>query len=174
MHLRALKNLVQLQISPVFLNDSAFAFFGQMTNLKIIDHHSGAGYVVANPAVTDQGLAALLQNTSLEYLSLQNMSHITDAGFAHFRNMRNLKALYTAGWLSITDDAILSLENCTALEELHFVSSNISDKGLANLLLLKDKLVNLKRLYVYQSKTTVPGVMSFQQNWGRPIDVRYL
>ena len=180
-HLRQLANLVQLDLPLSFVNDSAFQILGTITQLKAVYFHSGTNVpyrngsetIYPNHPVTDVGLAGLLQNTTLEYVGFQNLGQITDAGFAHFGNLRNLKVLQTLGWTSITDNALLSLQNCGSLETLYLVRSNITDQGLNLLLQIKDKLPKLKMLYLNDSKVTTAGIASFQQNWGKPINVQF-
>jgi Leucine-rich repeat (LRR) protein len=173
-HLLALKNLVQLDLPLRFVNDTAFRILGRIPQLKAISYHSGTAYYDPNSLVTDNGLAALLQNTALEYVGFQNLAAITDAGFAHFGRLKNLKQLHTQGWKGITDAALLALEGCSALETLYLVNSNITDQGLTNLLQIKSKLPNLTKLYLNDSKVTASGIASFQKDWGRPITIGFV
>ncbi len=180
-HLRALRNLVQLDLPLIFVNDTAFQVIGTVNQLRAIYFHSGTNVpyrngsevIYPNHPVTDIGLAALLQNTSLEYVGFQDLGRITDAGFAHFANLRNLKVLQTLGWTGITDQAILSLQGCEALETLYLVRSNITDQGLSYLLQIKNRLPRLKTVYLNFSKVTVAGIQQLQQNWGSPLNVQF-
>lgn len=180
-HLRSLKNLVQLDLPLMFINDSAFQILGTVTQLKAIYFHTGTNApsyngseaIYPNHPVTDVGLTALLQNTSLEYVGFQDLGRITDAGFAHFTNLRNLKVLQTLGWTGITDNALLSLQGCESLETLYLVRCNITDQGLNNLLQIKNRLPRLKTIYLNFSKVTVAGIQQLQQNWGSPLNVQF-
>jgi hypothetical protein len=174
MHLRVLKDLKQLELQEILVNDTVFRILGTMSQLKAIYYHSETITFNPNMAVTDAGLAALLQNTSLEYIGFQNLANITDAGFAHFGKLKNLKELHTQAWTGITDKALLSLEGCTSLEKLYLVSSNITDLGLSNLLQIKDKLPRLRHLYLNFSKVTAAGITYLQSNWGTPINVHFV
>lgn len=180
-HLRSLQNLVQLDLPLLFVNDSAFQVLGTVNQLRAIYYHSGTNVpsyngseaIYPNHPVTDIGLAALLQNTSLEYVGFQDLGRITDVGFAHFTNLRNLKVLQTLGWTGITDQALLSLQGCESLETLYLVRCNITDQGLSYLLQIKNRLPRLKTVYLNFSKVTVAGIQQLQQNWGSPLNVQF-
>jgi hypothetical protein len=180
-HLRALPNLVQLDLPAIYVNDSAFQVLGTVNQLRAIYYHSGTNVpsyngteaIYPNYPVTDIGLAALLQNTSLEYVGFQDLGRITDAGFAYFTNLRNLKVLQTLGWTGITDQALLSLQGCESLETLYLVRSNITDQGLSYLLQIKNRLPRLKTVYLNFSKVTTAGIQQLQQNWGSPLNVQF-
>ncbi len=110
-----------------------------------------------------------VQNRSLEYVGFQGLNKITNQGFAFFRGMNKLKILNTHCWSGITDEALLFLEECPALESLYLVGSNITDTGLNNLLSIKDKLPDLTRIYVNGSKTTREGETTLVNNWGNTL-----
>lgn len=172
-HLLAMNNLVQIDL--LWIDDKVANFLGQMPGLKAVYYHSGTAYcqLTNQNQFSDIGLERLLQNRLLEYVGFQANDKITNSGFEHFRGMNQLKVLYTMCWTGITDDALFSLEGCSALETLYFIGSNITDQGLNNLLTLKDKLPYLTRVYVNGSKTTRDGEAAFRNSWGRPIEVFY-
>lgn len=170
-HLLPMKNLIQIDLPSTFVNDTAFRYLGRLHNLRAIYYHSGTAYFSPNTAVTNTGLRLLLQNPNLEFIGFQNLSAITDAGFEVFRNRANLKVLYTMGWKGISNNALLSLQGCTALEQLYLIDSNISDEGLYNLLSLRNSLPNLRRVYLHGSPVSFEAINSFRDKWGNGIEV---
>lgn len=174
-HLVSLKNLVQIELPQIFVNDTAFQYLGSINNLKAVYNHSGTAYCNSYRMdhVTDNGLILLLRNRNMEHIGFQGLYRITDRGFTSFKNMTQLKTLYTHCWSGITDQALLSLEGCTSLETLYFIESNISDAGLNNLLSIRHTLPNLKKIYLNYSRTTVTGVTNFINSWGKYIEVVY-
>ena len=171
-NISVLVNLQQIDLHMGLVSNSSLKYLGQLPQLKAVYCSDGmANCDALGLNADDEGLAALLQNRKLEYIGFKDLKKVTDAGFAAFRDMSYLKTLYICCWSGITDQALLSLKGCTALETLYLVRTNITDAGLQNLVAIKSSLPNLKTIYLNYSQTTRNGEANFRAAWGKPINV---
>ena len=121
--------------------------------------------------LTDDGLTALSQSRSLEYLEIP-MSQCTDAGIAQLTALKSLRGL-TIGSSALTDDSLRTIGTWAPLQRLSLSRTNITDAGLAHLsglreldhLYLSDNpqltgagLVHLQSLPLKYVSVTGPGV----------------
>ena len=124
------------------LTDEALAYVRKFPRLKVLS--------LKNTQVTDEGLANLRGNQSLEELHLWDASAMTDAGAAHVATLPNLKCLCLTK-SKLTDEALRHFSKLPRIEYLLLQQNRFTDKGLAH---LKD-MVQLKDLSVGLGQTDI-------------------
>jgi serine/threonine protein kinase/Leucine-rich repeat (LRR) protein len=85
-----------------------------------------------NKQVTDAGLAAFKDCTSVTALGLYACGQVTDAGLAHFKDCKDLSLLYIEG-VGVTDAALAVFANYKNLTVLQLGNTRVTDAGLAHL-----------------------------------------
>ncbi|MFN8555470.1 MAG: protein kinase [Candidatus Obscuribacterales bacterium] len=133
-HLQALKSLA---ISSLPFTDKGFS---KLSNLHLL--HLFAD----DTAVTDAGLAALSNMTSLKELQL-NYTKTADAGISHLAKLDELETLGLAGTV-VTDKATSDLAKLRNLKALDLGYTLITGHGLKNLAPLQ----NLTKLGLYNTR----------------------
>ena len=97
--------------------------------------------LVANPYVTDSGLAHLKDLSKLTMLNLDS-SNVSDAGLEHFRNLKALTVLNMYG-ANVSDEGVVHLQDLQELRRLGLGGgTKVTDAGLVRLKTLR-KLTNL-------------------------------
>jgi hypothetical protein len=84
----------------------------------------------SHTGITDAGLAHFKDLKGLTFLSLYNTG-ISDAGLANFKNCKRLRTLSLSGAL-ITDAGLAYFKDCKNLNSLIVECTRVSDVGLAN------------------------------------------
>lgn len=98
-----------------------------------------------SPLLTDESLRLLSERCpDLEYLSLRS-ERLTDAGFLHLLQLRNLRRLWMDSPVSVETVALM-----TTLREVVLVGCHVSDRGAESLANLRD----LERLVLYGPEMT--------------------
>jgi len=105
--------------------------------------------------ITDANMVHVGRLKNLEQLRVHRM--IGDAGFAHFRELINIRILNMPN-CRITDAGMVYLTNMTKLENLVLSATNVSDKGIAY---INDKPA-LKLLNLTRTKITDAGLMELK------------
>jgi hypothetical protein len=62
--------------------------------------------LIANPQITDKGLANLSNSRSISYIDLRGCTGMTDGGLLHLAKMPSLKTLRLGGCTGITSRGI--------------------------------------------------------------------
>lgn len=108
--------------------------------------------------LTDAGLATIGSLESLEHVTIYKHQGITDAGFQHLANLKNLKSMVLTG-SNVSDKSIELLRDLPKLNRLDLENTKITDATL----LLAEKLPQLKSLSVHGTKVTDAGLRRFDK-----------
>ncbi len=117
-----MKNLRELHLRSVRLDDEDWKYLGELTALESLQ-------IDYARFVTDKGLGHLRRLTNLRSLRLGQIEHITDKSLEHIKGLNKLQNL-RLGRLAVTDAGLQQLQGLTDLQTLDLSSLRITDKGL--------------------------------------------
>ncbi len=112
-------------------------------------------YIHSSRNITDTCMASVGKLTQLEDLLIHN-TKITDEGLVHLKSLPNLKRLYLPA--QTTHRALEYLKELKELRILYIESEHISDQGLVSLTLL----TNLEQLYLEQANVSLEARQRLQ------------
>ena len=124
-HLNALTELESLQVSPV-AQDYSGLNLAALTQLKFLT-------IWLDGTLRDEDVASLANLTRLIFLQPGHGPTFSDAGMAHFKNLKALERLSVGGDL-ITDKGLSYLADKRHLETLSIVGGgSMEERGVANI-----------------------------------------
>lgn len=126
-HLKAMSDLMELNLVRTGVRDSSLIHLHGLTNLRWLSLDD-------NP-VSDSGLKHLSKLTRLETLLLAD-TEISDSGLIHLSHLIELRRLDLSG-TKVSDVGLASLARLKKLEVLDLSGSKVNDSGLAELRHLK-------------------------------------
>lgn len=144
----------RLAVEPHRLDDQ-YGQFLDVTDADLLELPHVAGVrqlVLGHTQVTDDGLHALREADSLEWLDLASLP-ITDRGLEALPDSRSLRRLNLEG-TRITDASLAHVGQFEALEELDLSAVRITDTGLSGLMPLR----KLKVLWLSNTATSADGI----------------
>jgi len=144
MTLESLKNIKELNLSELKINDYDLKHIRGLTSLSTLD--------LSDTEITDVGLKQLSSLTALIKLNLGD-TDVTDAGLKELSSLISLEELllYRA---YIKDEGLKDLVSLKSLTKLYLVSSRITDAGLKAL----QVSTSLAELKVYSREITDAGL----------------
>ncbi len=108
---------------------------------------------ITNAGLTDEGLRLMTQNRSLQEVSINENSLVTDAGLKHLKDLKWLVHLRING-VQLTDAGIKSIEGLSRLETLQVGGTQLTDQSIESILHLE----KLQLLELNGTKVTDAGV----------------
>ena len=87
---------------------------------------------VDGTSIKDEGMEQISHLEHLKSLSMISCQDVTDAGFAHMANFKEVAALYLNN-TKITNEGMKSLRELKTLQDLNLFGTTITDEGLENL-----------------------------------------
>ncbi|HMU46209.1 MAG TPA: hypothetical protein PKC72_07575 [Chitinophagaceae bacterium] len=162
-HLQAMPNLTSVFLSTNTCTHKTFQYLATLQNLNSVSFQFPSPSLPAGFTfdVTDKDLAALAQNTNLQYLQLGNCNLLSDKGLAVLNNNKKIKSLSLTDCNSLTDNFFLNLEGCSQLETLSFISrGNITSQAFKNLLSVMSTLSALRTINFRAGSTLSSGDLS--------------
>ena len=141
--LRLISSLPRLQALRIRgdFTDAGLAHLKRVRTLKSLE--------IDSPHITDQGLAHLSRLLDLELLSLSS-TQLTEQGFEKLAACTKLSILSLRPYWYVTDDDLRGIAANSALEDLDFSATNITDVGVQHL----SGLTNLRRLDLTNARIT--------------------
>ena len=121
-----LRELKSLDLTRTALTDRGMRELASLRELTFLS--------IADTGVADAGMRELAQLTKLETLFAGGRRDVTDAGVACLKGLPRLSILWLVGY-GITDRSIDTLKTMRSLRTVEFVSTNVSQEGLDELML---------------------------------------
>lgn len=173
MWLKALPNLVALDVSHAELDGYALESFPRLRSLSLFEAKVNAPQTwrsvgamkdlrmldATGTGITNADLPHLLPLHRLSDLRLGGTA-IDDDGLETLRELRSLKRLDLSA-TKISGSGLRTLRHLTQLEELDLSDTSIADADLTVL----HELANLKCLWIYRTKITPAGIASLQSRF---------
>lgn len=137
-HLKALPNLVCLNLDECAITDQGFANLCAFDSLAMLFLHWCSN-------LTDASLAHAARFPHLKHITLTSSFQITDEGVAHLASLCRLETLGLSGCVQLTDAALAHVGQIASLRELDLSEcEQLTNRGLAELM----PLFNLRALGV--------------------------
>ncbi|MBI3836368.1 MAG: hypothetical protein HY288_00360 [Planctomycetia bacterium] len=135
-----------------FVNVQNNPYFDDNAMRRLVDLPQLRHATLIDTSLSDAGWAHLRQMTSLESLNLEN-SPIIDAGLENVTGLANLRALFLDR-TQITDDGLAHLGSLNQLEVLTLTETRVTDAGLGHCL----GLSNLRVFVLWGTQVTSEGL----------------
>jgi hypothetical protein len=147
---------------------------GVVTEFRIVTDHvtdiapirvfNGLRWLNCSGTLTSKPKGQLADLTPLKGMNLTSLTHldlantkVTDAGLAHFKDCKNLIALWLPRTM-VTDAGVANFKDCKNLTVLNLYGTQVGDAGLATFKECKD----LRNLFLAHTQVTNAGLAYFK------------